>query len=223
MRRRARWELITQRGNDHLARWREALLERIERLGDSQRRAGASGRLPLILIRDHLLAGTSDRRGEADEYRLRLERTLAAALATAPPIDAGDLRFWFGEPGDPPPAKQNGPALQALLGIDAGAWRGILGLAGWRVSRGAPGARATHRGSGTRAGPRSGAGPGFASGWSRVSPRQSRPCAGAPARGADLPAGGRSREAASQEVPQPIRVTGWPRGWAEVSSIPTAR
>jgi glycosyltransferase involved in cell wall biosynthesis len=127
MRRRARWELITQRGNDHLARWREALLERIERLGDSQRRAGSSSRLPLILIRDHLLTGTSDRRGEADDYRLRLERTLAAALATAPPIDAGDLRFWFGGPGDPPPAKQNGPALQALLGwIDAGARRGEL-------------------------------------------------------------------------------------------------
>lgn len=127
MRRRARWELITQREKDHLSRWREALLERIERLGVSQRRAGPSSRLALILILDHLLAGTSDRPGEADEYRLRLERTLAAALATAPPIDAGDLRFWFGEPGDPPPAKQNGPALQALLGwIDAGARRGEL-------------------------------------------------------------------------------------------------
>jgi len=127
MRRRARWELITQRENDHLARWREALLKRIERLGDPQRRARPSGRLPLILIREHLLAGTSDGREEADDYRVQLERTLRAALATAPPIDAFDLRFWFGGPGDPPPAKQNGPALQALLGwIDAAAWRGEL-------------------------------------------------------------------------------------------------
>jgi hypothetical protein len=127
MRRRARWELITQPDNDHLARWREALLKRIERLGDPPGRTGPSSRLALILIRDHLLAGTSDGREEADDYRLRLERTLTAALATAPPIDAFDLRFWFGGPGDPPPAKQNGPVLQALLGwIDAGARRGEL-------------------------------------------------------------------------------------------------
>jgi hypothetical protein len=127
MRRRARWELITQRENAHLARWREALLERIERLGDPRRAAGPSSRPALILIREHLLAGSSDGRGEADDYRMRLERTLRAALATAPPIDARDLRFWVGAPGDPLPPKQNGPALQALLGwIDAGVRRGEL-------------------------------------------------------------------------------------------------
>jgi glycosyltransferase involved in cell wall biosynthesis len=127
MRRRARWRLITQPKNDHLARWREALLERIERLGDPQRRDGLSSRLPLILIQEYLLAGTSGGSEETDDFRPRLERALTAALVTAPPVDARDLRFWLGEPADPLPSEKNGPALQALLGwIDAAARRGDL-------------------------------------------------------------------------------------------------
>jgi hypothetical protein len=125
--RRGRWQLIAQLEDDSLARWREALLERIERLGGSERQAGLSSRLPLILIREHLVTGTSDGWEEPDDFRPRLERALTVALATAPPVDARDLRFWFGGPGDPHPPKQNGPALEALLGwIDAGARRGEL-------------------------------------------------------------------------------------------------
>ncbi len=130
MRRRARWQLITQGEGDHLARWREALLERIVLLGDAQRRAGLSSRPVLVLIREHLVAGACEGREKAGDFLPRFERLLTAALVTAPPIDARDLRFWFGGPGDPHPPKQNGPALLELLRrVDAGARRGHLLLA----------------------------------------------------------------------------------------------
>jgi hypothetical protein len=70
-------------------------------------------------------------------------------LATAPPIDARDLRFWFGGPGDPHPPKQNGPALQALLGwVDACARHGELSLSQpelVEVARRAPDGRLARR------------------------------------------------------------------------------
>jgi glycosyltransferase involved in cell wall biosynthesis len=125
--RRGRWQLIAQLEHDSLARCREALLERIDRLGGPERQAGLSGRLPLILIRENLAVAASDRWKEPHDLLPRLARALEAALATAPPFDLRDLRYWFGGPGEPKPPEQNAPALEALLGwIDAAARRGEL-------------------------------------------------------------------------------------------------